>query len=307
MKIRSLIRSLASLTLACLITGTAAAQPGATPTNEEAIDMTGKTVLVTGSTDGLGRETALRLGAMGAHVLVHGRSAERGAEVVAAINEGPGSAQFYQADFASLDEIRELAAAVMADHERLDMLINNAGIGSGFADGNRSLSEDGHEMIFQVNYLATYLLTQELLPLLEKSAPARVIHVASLAQRPIDFDDPMMEDDFDAGAAYSQSKLAQILHAVEMAEMIDPNLITFNALHPATMMDTTLVRQMDAPARTTVDEGADALVHVATAAALEGRSGLYFNGSTEARANAQAYDAQARERLIELSVELTGD
>jgi len=187
------------------------------------------------------------------------------------------------------------------------MLINNAGIGTGFADGNRSLSEDGHEMIFQVNYLATYLLTQELLPLLEQSAPARVIHVASLAQRPVDFDDPMMANGFDAGAAYSQSKLAQILHAVEMAEMIDPDLITFNALHPATMMDTTLVRQMDAPARTTVDEGADALIQVATSAALTGRSGLYFNGMTEARANAQAYDASARERLIELSVELTAN
>src|SRR5690606_12837618 len=169
----------------------------------------------------------------------------------------------------------------------------------------RSMQKAAHEMIFQVNYLATYLLTQELLPLLGKSAPARVIHVASLAQRPVDFDDPMMADGFDAGAAYSQSKLAQILHAVEMAEMIEPDLITFNALHPATMMDTTLVRQMDAPARTTVDEGADALIHVATAAALTGRSGLYFNGSTEARANAQAYDASARERLIELSVELT--
>lgn len=305
MKTLLLVRSLAFITLACLIAGTAGAQPGDTLSNQEAIDMTGKTVLVTGSTDGLGREAALRLGAMGAHVLVHGRNDERGAEVVAAINEGPGSAQFYRADFASLDEIRDLAAAVMADHERLDMLINNAGIGTGFADGNRSLSEDGHEMIFQVNYLATYLLTQELLPLLEKSAPARVIHVASLAQRPVDFDDPMMANGFDAGAAYSQSKLAQILHAVEMAEMIEPDLITFNALHPATMMDTTLVRQMDAPARTTVDEGADALIHVATAAALTGRSGLYFNGSTEARANAQAYDASARERLIELSVELT--
>src|SRR5690606_28307269 len=170
MKTLLLVRSLAFITLACLIAGTAGAQPGDTSSNQEAIDMTGKTVLVTGSTDGLGREAALRLGAMGAHVLVHGRNDERGAEVVAAINEGPGSAQFYRADFASLDEIRDLAAAVMADHERLDMLINNAGIGTGFADGNRSLSEDGHEMIFQVNYLATYLLTQELLPLLEKSA-----------------------------------------------------------------------------------------------------------------------------------------
>src|SRR5690606_13596827 len=224
-----------------------------------------------------------------------------------AINDGPGSAQFYQADFTSLDQVRELAAAVAADHPRLDMLINNAGLGSGFADGNRSLSDDGHEMIFQVNYLATYLLTAELLPLLQQSAPARVVHVASLAQRPMDFDDLMMENDFDAGAAYSQSKLAQIIHTAHMAKTVDADVVTFNALHPATMMDTTLVRQMDAPARTTVDEGADALVQVATSAALEGRSGLYFNGMTEARANAQAYDASARERLIELSVELTAN
>lgn len=301
MKTNMSIRCFALITLTLLAMTKTSAQLA----DSEAIDMAGKTVLVTGSTDGLGRETALRLGAMGAHVLVHGRNATRGAEVVEAINAGPGSAQFYRADFASLEQIRELAATISEDHQRLDMLINNAGLGSGFADGNRTLSENGHEMIFQVNYLATYLLTAELLPLLQQSAPARVIHVASLAQRPLNFDDLMMENDFDAGAAYSQSKLAQIIHAAHMAKTVDADIVTFNALHPATMMDTTLVRQMDSPARTTVDEGADALVQVATSAALEGRSGLYFNGSQEARANAQAYDETAQQTLMEVSEALT--
>lgn len=268
--------------------------------------MAGKTVLITGSTDGLGRETALRLGALGAHVLVHGRNAGRGAEVVEEINAGGGTAQFYAADLGSLADVRELAAVIITEHQQLHMLINNAGIGSGFGGGTRQTSTDGYEMIFQVNYLSHFLLTDLLLPLLEASAPSQVINVASGAQRPVNFDDVMMENSFDAGAAYSQSKLAQILHTFYMAEQYDPDMVTFNTLHPATMMDTTLVRQMSSPARTTVDEGAAALVNLAASPDMAGRTGLYFNGLREARASAQAHDANARQRLYRLSRELTG-
>ncbi|MDP2347308.1 MAG: SDR family NAD(P)-dependent oxidoreductase [Gammaproteobacteria bacterium] len=278
----------------------------AQPVGSEYPSLAGRTVLITGSTDGLGRETALRLGALGAHVLVHGRNAERGAEVVEEINSGAGSAQFYAADLGSLADVRELAAAVREDHEQLHLLINNAGIGSGFADGARQTSADGYEMIFQVNYLSHYLLTDLLLPLLETSAPAQVINVASGAQRSVNFDDIMMERSFDSNAAYSQSKLAQILHTFHLATRYDAAELTFNTLHPATMMDTTLVRQMSSPARTTVDEGATALVNLAASPALIGRTGLYFNGLREARASSQAYDAAARQRLDTLSRELTG-
>lgn len=268
--------------------------------------MTGKTVLITGSTDGLGREVALRLGRLGAHVLVHGRNATRGAEVVAAIKADGGSAAFYQADLASLENVRGLAAAVMRDHPRLDMLINNAGLGSGLAGGQRQVSEDGYEMIFHVNYLSHYLLTELLLPALKAGAPSRVVNVASGAQRAVDFDDVMMEREFDSRAAYVQSKLAQILHAFYLAPLLEKDGITINALHPASLMNTTMVAQMQREPRSTVDEGASALMQLAVAPELQGRSGLYFRGLVEDRADAQAYDAAALEKLDELTRRLVG-
>ena len=149
-----------------------------------------------------------------------------------------GSARFYQADFGSLDEVRALAAAVRRDYTQLDVLVNNAGILLG---GPRRLSEDGHELHFQVNYLADYLMTFELLPLLERSAPARIVHVASIAQQPIDFDDPMLERGYSDGRAYAQSKLAQIVFSMDLADELEGTGVTTNAVHPATLMDTDMV------------------------------------------------------------------
>lgn len=284
-----------------------AAQAGSQPRggSPQAGDMTGKTVLVTGSTDGLGREVATRLGARGAAVIVHGRNRERGAEVVRTIEAGPGSAVFYRADFGSLDAVRELADSVLANHERLDLLINNAGIWTDGSDARRT-SDDGHELIFQVNYLAGFLLTHRLLPLLRGSAPARIVNVSSLAQQPIDFDDVMLTSGFSAGRAYAQSKLAQVLFTVDLAGRLEGTGVTVNSLHPATLMDTSMVEEAGATPRSTVDEGADAVMQLAASPALEGRTGLYFNGLDEARANAQAYDADARAKLHALAVELTG-
>ena len=155
---------------------------------QDTIDMQGKTVLVTGSTSGLGSEVAKRLGAMGATVIVHGRSADRGQDVVDEINAGPGSAVFYQADLGSLDEVEALAARVRENHDALHLLVNNAGIGGASQDARRE-SADGYELVFAVNYLSHFLLTEELLPLLEASAPARIVNVASIGQRPVDFDE----------------------------------------------------------------------------------------------------------------------
>ena len=172
--------------------------------------------LVTGSTSGLGHELALRLGSMGMHVIVHGRNRERGMEVVEAIeSEGVGSARFYRADLASFEQVREFAEAVLRDYDRLDVLINNAGIAS--TPNGRALSEDGNELIFQVNHLSHFLLTRMLLPRLLESAPARIVNVSSGAQRAIDFDDVMLENGFSGGRAYAQSKLAQVLFTFDLA------------------------------------------------------------------------------------------
>ena len=264
-----------------------------------------KTALVTGSTDGVGRMVAERLGQDGWRVLVHGRDRGRGEQVVASINAGRGSAEFLQADISAFAEVRRLADAVQRATKRLDLLINNAGIGSGGPQGTRQTSADGHELRFAVNYLAGFLLTDLLLPLLKASAPARIVNVSSLGQQALDFSDVMLTREYSGIRAYRQSKLAQILFTIDLAKELEGKHITVNALHPATFMGTKMVRDFGTP-RSTVEEGALAILKLATSAGVEGRSGLYFNGQEEARPDAQAYDPEARQRLKRLSLELTG-
>ena len=260
-------------------------------------------VLVTGSTSGLGREVALRMAARGAHVIVHGRSRERGEEVVREIEAGgDGSAAFYRADFASFDEVRRFAAEILEAYDRLDVLVNNAGFGS--APDERLLSEDGHEFRFQVNYLSHYLLTDLLLPLLRSSAPSRIVNVSSLAQAPIDWDDVMIEKDFSGGRAYAQSKLAQVMHTFDLHEELQGTGITVNSLHPATYMPTGMVRRLGVQPRATIAEGADAVMQLIVSDEIEG--GQFFNQMNPGRAHAQAYDREARMRLKALSDRLTG-
>ena len=269
-------------------------------------DLLGKTALVTGSTDGVGHMVAQRLGARGARVLVHGRDRDRGARVVAGIEKAGGAAEFLPADLASLAEVRALAAAVEKRTGRLDILVNNAGIGSGGSAGSRTASTDGHELRFAVNYLAGFLLTRRLLPLVLQSAPARIVNVSSAGQQPIDFTDVMLKRGYSGGRAYCQSKLAQIMFTIDLAGELAGTGVTVNCLHPATYMDTTMVRQAGVKPWSSVEEGAEAILNLALSPALAATSGRYFNGLQEARANPQAYDAEARRRLKALSFELTG-
>jgi NAD(P)-dependent dehydrogenase (short-subunit alcohol dehydrogenase family) len=267
----------------------------------------GQTILITGSTDGVGRHVALELATVGATLLIHGRSRERAESLLGEIRKrGNNAAAFYQADLSSLSEVRGLAAAICKDHERLDVLINNAGIGSRSGGAQRRTSVEGYELRFAVNYLAGFLLTRLLLPLIVASAPARIVNVASAGQYPIDFDDVMLTRGYDGGRAYAQSKLAQIMFTVDLAHELEGSGVTVNCLHPATYMDTTMVREAGASPMSTVDEGAAAILNLVRSPALEGRSGLYFDRQRESRANPQAYDAAARDRLRRLSLELTG-
>jgi NAD(P)-dependent dehydrogenase (short-subunit alcohol dehydrogenase family) len=271
------------------------------------MNLDGKTILITGSTDGVGRRVAERLGADGATVLVHGRDRKRGEALVEEIRKaGKGKATFYQADLGSLDAVRGLAEAVTRDHERLDVLINNAGLGSGPVGHKRATSAEGHELRFAVNYLAGVLLTHLLLPLLKASAPARVVNVASLGQSPIDFDDVMLERPYDGRRAYTQSKLAQIMFTFDLAAELKDSGVTVTCLHPATFMNTTMVRQNGVEPLSTVDQGADAILNLAVGPAMAGKTGLYYDGLKPAQANPQAYDAAARARLKALSEKLVG-
>ena len=267
--------------------------------------LNGKCAFVTGSTDGVGRVVAARLAADGASLLVHGRDRARGEQLVAEIKNQGGAAEFLAADLASLRAVRGLAEAVQARTERLDILINNAGIGTASGGAGRQVSADGHELRFAVNYLSGFLLTHLLLPLLRASAPARIVNVASAGQQEIDFADVMLTRGYSGTRAYCQSKLAQIMFAIDLAETLKGSGITVNALHPATYMNTTMVRAAGVTPWSSVEEGAEAILNLAAEPALEGRSGLYFSGLNEARANRQAYDAEARHRLRDISGKLT--
>ncbi|NLS15206.1 SDR family NAD(P)-dependent oxidoreductase [Rhizobium sp. P40RR-XXII] len=269
------------------------------------MDMSGKTILITGSTDGVGRRVAERLAETGAKVLVHGRNRARADEVVSGIRDKGGNAAIYLADFSSLDEVRTLADAVERDHERLDVLINNAGIGTSGGGTGRQESRDGYELRFAVNYLAGFLLTRRLLPLLKASAPARIVNVSSAGQQAIDFSDVMLTRGYSGVRAYCQSKLAQIILTFDLAEELAGSGVTVNCLHPATYMNTTMVRQAGVAPLSSVDQGADAILNLVIGNALEGRTGLYYDGLRPSRATAQAYDATARQKLRTLSQSLT--
>ena len=263
-----------------------------------------QTLLVTGSTDGLGRQVAARLVERGATVLIHGRHPDRVEQVRAEI----GAERGYVADLASLEQTRRLAGEVGRDHERLPVLVNNAGI-LGTPSGERELSKDGYELHFAVNYLAGFVLTLALLPLLIRSAPSRVVNVSSGAQRPIDFDDVMLEHRYDHTRAYSQSKLAQVMFTFELAERLQrdgQDGLAVAALHPASLMDTKMVRRSYGTAWTSVEEGGAATLRLVADAPPEEIDGRYFEGRREAAANRQAYDERARRRLWELSEELSG-
>jgi NAD(P)-dependent dehydrogenase (short-subunit alcohol dehydrogenase family) len=267
-----------------------------------------QTILVTGATDGLGRALARELAARGATVLLHGRTKARLEDTRREIVEATGSDRLrtYLADLASLEQVRRLGREVAGDQERLDVLVNNAGIGG---DGPRQQSADGLELRFAVNYLAPFLLTELLLPLLRRSVPARIVNVASVGQVPIDFDDVMLERGYDALRAYRQSKLAQIMFTFELAERLraaGESGVTVNALHPATLMDTKMAFETFGYAMSTVEAGVEATLRLVVAPELEGVSGRYFDRLDDAEANAQAYDAEARGRLWRLSTALTG-
>lgn len=267
------------------------------------------TVLVTGATDGLGRGLAEDLARRGLTVLLHGRDDDRGKAALDEIRAATGNeaVSWYRADLAELAQVRDLADRVAADHPRLDVLVNNAGIGADVPGGGvRQESADGHELRFAVNFLAGHLLTHRLLgPLRAAGAssahgPARIVMVASAGQAALDFDDLMLRRDYSGWRAYCQSKLAQILDAFDLADELDPAVVTATALHPATFMPTKIV---PSPV-STIAEGVEATARLAVDPELAGVTGRYYNGREEAEPEPQALDPLARRRLRSIADEL---
>jgi NAD(P)-dependent dehydrogenase (short-subunit alcohol dehydrogenase family) len=266
-----------------------------------------RTIFITGATDGLGRALAHQLAADGATLILHGRDPDKLNHIAEDIRDTHNVAQprTALADLAELAQVHRLADDVRATTDRLDVFVSNAGIGSGEPDGRtRRTSADGYELRFAVNYLAGFLLTLELLPLLRASAPARIVNVASIGQHPLDFDDLMIERGYRGTRAYGQSKLAQIMSGFELASRIPAAEVTVNSLHPATYMPTKMVLAEIGHHIDSIEEGVAATHRLATGDDLATTTGRFFDRTREVRANAQAYDTRARSELWQRSLKL---
>ena len=278
------------------------------------VDCSGTHALVTGSTSGIGRETALALGRLGADVMVHGRDEAAGQAVVDELTDLGRDATFTKADFASVDEIQQLAAAVEAWTNELDFLLNNAG--GLFRDGQ--LTDLGVEYTFHVNHLSPYLLTAELLATLTDDA--RIITTASGAHRGVSLDFEAMRsvDSYSGFKAYQRSKLANVLFSTELARRLEQTdrSITSNSFHPGAIPGSGFSRFLPGPLpklfaaldrlpmTTTVAEGAATAVYLAASPDVDSVSGQYFADSEQKQPSKAARDRTTQRRLWELSAEL---
>jgi NAD(P)-dependent dehydrogenase (short-subunit alcohol dehydrogenase family) len=287
-------------------------------------DLADSVALVTGSTNGIGRETAVRLGERGATVLVVGRDASRGRDVVERVRAShpAADATLILADLADQDAVRDLARQVRDDHDRLDLLINNAGTWQ----GKRRETDDGIELTFAVNHLAPFLLTNCLAPLLRESAPARVVTVTSGLHRNADLDLETVatRPDYDGREAYSESKLANVLFTYELAHRLDGTGVSAFAAHPGAIPETSLAREAGGLSKLVwnafaylpdvlvgdvfgrVEDGAQTVCYAATSPDLDGATGEYVADCERTRSSDASYDEELQTGLWELSAELTG-
>jgi NAD(P)-dependent dehydrogenase (short-subunit alcohol dehydrogenase family) len=259
----------------------------------------GLTVLLTGATDGLGRALAERLAASGHDLVLHGRRPDALGALAGAIEASTGRApRTVVADLSRLSEVVALAGTVAATVPRLDVLVNNAGVGGGEPDGtDRRTSPDGHELRLAVNHLAPALLSLDLLPLLRSTGRARIVNVASIGQSPVDVDDLELTRGYDGARAYTRSKLALIAFGLELATRVDPALVTVNSLHPGTYMPTKMVLESIGYTVDSLATGVSATEALIVAEDLDGVTGRFYDRRRVARANAQAYDPDFRRWL----------
>ncbi len=266
--------------------------------------MTLKTILITGSTDGIGRQIALQLSRMGHKILVHGRDKEKGARVLDEINRESCNENLalYISDFADLTSVVQLGKEIQREQERLDVLIHNAGVFS----PRHIITRDGNELTFQVNHLAPFLLTHLLMDLMKKSAPARIVIVASAAHYSATadyFEDLKGEKSYSSFSAYSFSKLANILFSRELAERLESSGVTSNSLHPGTI-DTNMLRISYGGGGRSVEEGAETPIHLAISDEVEGISGKYFSSKREKLPSDLAQNEELQKKLWKISEDL---
>jgi NAD(P)-dependent dehydrogenase (short-subunit alcohol dehydrogenase family) len=265
-----------------------------------------KTILITGATDGIGKEAAIELAAWGATIIVHGRSAERATKAVAEIQKASGSKAIEPlvGDFASIRQVRLMGDDVLKRYPKLDVLINNAGVYM----KRRDLTEDGFEMTFQVNHLAHFILTYHLLDLLKSSAPSRIINVSSMAHsgsRP-DFENLHAEMKFSAYDTYSLSKLANVLFTYELAERLSGTNVTVNCLHPGVIATKLLRAGFGSFGGSSVQKGAQTIVYLARSPEGGKATGKYYVWSKQEQSAGITYDKTLQREFWDVSEKLAG-
>jgi NAD(P)-dependent dehydrogenase (short-subunit alcohol dehydrogenase family) len=276
--------------------------------------MTGKTVLVTGGTGGIGKAAAVGLAGMGARVGITGRDRARANEAAAVIARESGSqaVDVFVGDMSSQAEVRRMADAVLATYPRLDVLLNNVG---GFW-AHRHVTADGLEHTFALNHLAPFLLTSLLLDRLIASAPARIVTVSSGAQSmgTIDFDDLMSEQAYSGSRAYNQSKLANVMFTYELAKRLEGTGVTATTLHPGVTSTgfsaedpaMGLLVKVMRPFMRSPAKGADTAVYLASSPEMDGISGKYFADRKVKKSRDSSYDTAITRRLWQVSADLVG-
>ncbi|MEV3859025.1 SDR family NAD(P)-dependent oxidoreductase [Streptomyces sp. NPDC050095] len=258
------------------------------------------TLLITGATSGLGRYLAFALVRDGHVVLAHGRDRARTDALVAELNAaagGAGHAEGFVADLASLEQVRDLGARVAKAHPDLDVLVNNAGVGAGPRGAGREVSADGHELRWAVNLLAPVALTRVLLPVLVANSPARIVNCGSLGQSPPAFDDLGFTRGYSGTEAYCRSKFALAAHTFSLAREVSGTGVTAHVVHPATYMDTAMVRDAGITPWNSVADGAAGVLALAVGELGTDPTGRFYDGARPARAHDAAYDLDVQRRL----------
>ncbi|MHA2021453.1 MAG: SDR family oxidoreductase [Candidatus Thorarchaeota archaeon] len=278
--------------------------------------MIGKVCIVTGSNSGIGKETALALTGMGATVIMAVRDLERGETARAEIikRTGKDTIDLMMCDLSSTQSIRQFVQDFSGKYDRLDVLINNAGA----ACHERQITEDGFERSLAVNYLGPFLLTRELLPLLERSAPSRVINLTSglHARAKIDFDDIQSERNYKGMSVYQNTKLMILMYTYELARHLEGTGVTANVVQPGFVatnlganmggLRNKIMFKLVRPFQINAQKGAETSIYTATSPELEGVSGRYFAKSQERPSSEESYDESAQKRLWDVAESLLG-
>lgn len=261
-----------------------------------------KTILITGSTDGIGKLAAIKLAKEGHIIYVHGRSQEKLSAAISKIKDGSQNENIkgYIADFSDLDSVKQMAQQVNNEVPHIDVLINNAGV----FNSPDSQNKDGYDLRFVVNYLAPFLLTRELIPLLEKGAEPRIINLSSAAQAPVSHEALKGKKSLNVNESYAQSKLALTMWSFYLAKELQD--ITVIAVNPGSLLNTKMAIEAYATHWSSADKGADVLYDLAVSEKHKGLTGKYFDNDNGnyAQAHPDAYNQSEIGKLIEMTKSL---